>query len=289
MPRQALPGARSPAQLNYLAEKLNLTLKSGISRQFDTLERPYVLSQLIRDLHKGSVEGSLYRMAQVQSSLYGEVAKSLVDDCLEVHQSLVSAERVAENPMSDKHGQKSWVVANREIDDPDSELYAELGLKPAKVKVKAFAVQSMGRNYLVVLNCRTGAWHLHVRRFWLTWEDIQRRGDLPMALVPLTQKTSFSFDEAMTLNQLVGHELCDQVDSDLPQGRLGRPGLDEFLQGDLVAKSPFAGRGLRYGDMRDCGYVLSTELEELPEVKNAASIRTQDITKFHESLQLFKY
>lgn len=288
MPRQSLSALQTPAQLDFLADKLGLTLKAGLSRGGDTLERPYVLSQLIRDIHKDSVEGSLYRMAQVQSSLYGEVARSLVDDCLEVHQTLVDTEHLADNPMTDKNGHKCWLVANRELEDPDTELYADLGLKPAKVKVKAFAVQCAGRNYLVVLNGRTGAWHLHVRRFWLSWEDIQRRGNLPAALVPLVNKTSFSFDEAMTLSRLVGHELCDQVDEDLPQGRLGRPGLDEYLQGDLIAKSPFAGRGLRYGDIRDCGYILSTDLDDLPEVKSAAGIRTQDLSTFHDSLRLFK-
>lgn len=142
---------------------------------------------------------------------------------------------------------------------------------------KALALNTQTRNYLVVLESeRPGRQALHIRRYWDLLSELREEGGY-LPLQHIADRKDLTLEDVITM----ASEAAEAYSDCLPEVRHPkRPSLRSFLDSSLCAGLT-AGIGLRYGDARDPGYVLSARysaLLEAVEVKNALSSSFHDIS-----------
>jgi len=106
-----------------------------------------------------------------------------------------------------------------------------VGSSSVEMVVKAFVIEEPAGGYVLVFNQhqQNQVWSFHIRRFWPARQKTVGRGPLPRA--------------------------ADYADD------IKRPSLGSFENGLLIAGIHGSGPGLRYGDLRDGGFIISVLLD----------------------------
>jgi hypothetical protein len=121
---------------------------------------------------------------------------------------------------------------------------------------RIIVVNTQQENFLFVMSGRRTLRDLHIRQFW---PDIQTvidgTGDFDDDLAGATGRNDLSLIDLAKLGASL-MRFSDDVDGNYWPAR---PSLRYFTSGSLIPRLESAGEGLRFGDFRDRGYVLSAK------------------------------
>lgn len=259
---QNCPPPKSPEDLAPAVQALKRMLEAETSVHWDTLERPHVLAALVLSSRRDRFSTRAHQLEQTLSNACGQLLVGLVQPYLTLHAYLVSQGHLDQASAMDL-GRDAylWSVADREFEDPqakgDEAFLRSLGLqcKTPPVKVKAFVLQTQSQGFIVVLNQRSKKWSMHIRR---VWEDA---GAALASTDHLGALEAYRDRKDLTLADVIALVKHAQAFSDDTPGAPypARLSLKSYLDGNMLARTEGAGRGLRYGDLRDVGYVASLD------------------------------
>lgn len=119
-------------------------------------------------------------------------------------------------------------------------------------KRKVFALRTQNVNYLVLMVSRYRGWELHMREWWDVLPAAAERY-LPYGLEKYIKGETLTLDEAMRLSRRFGEYADDLPGVDFPE----RLRLQAFKATGFVVGKDSACAGLRYGDARDRGYIVT--------------------------------
>lgn len=195
---------------------------------------PEILAHLLAAFDHDPRELGHYTLERAFDLYAGKKVMGLLDDLLWLNATLI------------QHG----YTTTRQFDFGYADRYAYT-LHDAP-DLKAFACQTQNINYLVVLAQRHGDWTIHLRRWWE-----------PVAS-PAGEhyKERFQAIKRKTFQDVVVHasEAAERFSDHLPGVQyVRRPDLAMYDTSGYVVGMPHSCPGLRYGDMRDAGYLLSVK------------------------------
>lgn len=275
MPNQRGP-IKTREELQAFSASMSAHWESGLSKDWGSLERYYPLALML----KGKDEGAFvsHKFTNLCDSFMGIYAESMVLPCVEFHKDLTSGGHTSEKSRFEFGCDSSaWVVADREFPESRDEVdelvddvfgKAELELKLAR-RSKAFVLETQNRNILLVLNERFGKWTIHIREFWPLLVDSMGKDVYQDELLSLQSRKDLTILDVLRLSSQA-EKYSDCIPGvDFPK----RPNLGTFLDGSLLAGDSRAGIGLRYGDSRDRGCILSLDWSSsFPEVNHSLHV-----------------
>lgn len=265
---------KTQAELAATGQRIREVLEAGLSSEWGLLERAYPLAHLFAAKKSDKMDIRDHDFESVADAYYGVVMSHWVEQYVQLHATLTARGHTSEAQMFEfANDAYVWACADREVVEDDEEAKRLRALipgladtEPSKFVVKAFVLETQSRSFLVVLNERYGCWRLHVRRFW---RDIRqtRQSKGYFLLQELAERKDLTLEDVIKL----AHRAADVYGDALPGVSYPeRPLLSTFLEGTLLAGDKGAGIGLRYGDFRDRGYVVSFDNnEERPAVDKA--------------------
>jgi hypothetical protein len=228
--------------------KLTAALNKLIKGERAWLERPFVLANMLYEnkAHQG-----------VEAPTYEDVS----DAYLGLTMSGVAAKAVAvEEALRQSHAQG---IDRMEV---GNDIYVS-AVEPREVdgiQARALLFEGQNRDYLLVLNRKSDKdWDVHVRRIWRDYGKAMRDGRCSSSLLyggELTPHDVLRLAEEAT-----------KYSDDIQDGKEPvRPSYLTYMKGSLIARSVDASVGLKFGDFRDPGYVVSMKVSPFtgyPEVE----------------------
>ncbi len=249
------------AELQETGRKLRALLEADLTKEWDTLERPYALAQVFVADKRDPMDVRDHDLESMVSAYYGLLMAQCTERYLALYETLKRLGHICEDT-SFEFGNDAyvWACAERDVleeKDPKLDaLFESLGLgasEPSTHSVRAFCVQTQSRNFLVVLVCKYDTWTVHIRRYWADIAQEKARGHY-FELKDYAERTDLTFEDVLRLAHVVNDKYSDCVPG---VTYVKRPNLAAFLDGNLMPGTEGAGCGLRYGDFRDAGYVVS--------------------------------
>lgn len=277
-----MPDTKTREELSQLAAKLRQTLEAGLSAQWKLLERSYPLALMLLADKKDPADLRSHEFESLVDAYYGLAAEPWVAAYLQLHADLVARGFDAQD-RSYEFGTDAyvWAAADRTLPEKDLGLdYKALfgpdyEHEPGSRRARAIVLETQSRNFLVVLNENFGRWSLHLREFWADIRLEQAKGRYLGTLDAYKERKDLSLQDVIALSSM-----AESFGDHLPGVHYPRrPHLSTFLEGSLMAGEDEAGIGLRYGDSRDRGYILSLCVgsDDRPEVKHALQAVYGDI------------
>ncbi len=264
-----------------VATRIRELRESCLSKEWDVLERPYPIAQVFADGKRDKMDLREHDFEGMVSAYYGLVMLNWVEPYVALYDRLTAASYTSpEKKFEFANDAYVWACVQREV-EPEKmteleELFPELaGYEPPKHLVKVFVLETQSRNFVVVLNQCYGRWSVHIRQFW---DDLAeaRKSKYYFPLADYKDRRDLTLDDVVKL----AREASDKYSDDLPGVSYPhRPMLATFLKGSLMAGEEEAGIGLRYGDHRDRGYIVSFKCDaRRPEVDNALTCVFHDVS-----------
>lgn len=247
-------------RLRALGAQLRETLEAGLDKARDCLERPLPLAYMLAAQKKDPLDARSLEFESLIGAYLGVVVQAWIEPYLALHAALTQKGHAAADSAFLLGGDSYvWSCADHEVvEEADPKMAAfleELGhtYAPSTHKVKAFALRTQSRNYFVLLILTHGRWRLHIRRFWDNLQEVRASKGYYL-LQEFGDRQDLTLEDVVKLAQRAAEAYGD----DLPGVAYPkRPLLATFLGGNLLAGDRRAGLGLRYGDSRDLGYVVS--------------------------------
>jgi hypothetical protein len=273
---------KTQAELQTAGEQMRALRDAALSKAWNALERPFPVAHMFAGPKRDKLDLRDHDFEQMVSAYMGLVAQNWVEPYLKLYRALQERGHISRDT-SFEFGNDVyvWTVADRDVpqerDDKLDQLFAGMGIArdeaPTVYKAKAFAIETQTRNFLVLLNEKYGRWSIHMRRFW---DDIREvsKNDGYFHLQDFANRKDLTLEDVIKL----AHQVSEHYGDALPGVSYPhRPLLTTYLDGDLIAGSDTSGIGLRYGDFRDMGYVLSFKNDaERPEIDGGT------VCNFHE-------
>lgn len=216
------------------------------------LDKEKVIGTMLANTEPLSIEPDRngHTFAWTADAYIAELLKRALPKYEELYDKLVQKSKTSAAERYDVGSDVYVYALNVEKQQPEKGLFSEY--------TKYLVLQTQRSNYVVVMQGRNGqgAYEVHVREFW---PDI-------LAVLEGTEHSANTHDVAdaaertdLTIKDLAtfSHALT-YVSDDVGENRwVTRPSLRSFLTGSMIPRDKEAGVGLRYGDARDSGYVLS--------------------------------
>jgi len=247
-------------------------VKNALSSSNGTLQLPCIIGLVVDQAGQPSDSYTTLHRAYLDSLTRRIDAK--VGEFLEIHEVLVDGGN-DENKWRNFGGAgKACVLADYSQPAMSDFEGAEVAMHRTKmrsrikstgfneiVEVKAFALEGSDGNFVVLLANSGGDWSVHLRQYWESIHNFYRFANNAAQRV-------HSVEWAIEFASKVAMHSDDVPGVHSPR----RPSLASFSIGNFKVGSAAAGIGLRYGDSRDAGFVLS-----LRSRKEGAAV-TSDIT-----------
>ena len=242
-----------------LAKEVDQLLGSNIDPRWCVIERPQVLARYFGLNPSDNMTADSRALCSTIDAHCGQSLQRVLPAYLALHAHLVANDINEANQYKFANDSYIYTVADRQFDGKalDIDIPGIRGNSTTPVvQAKAFVVKTQSRNYLVVLHERYLTGTVHIRRFW---DDLQESLNAPgYALM-----SDYADRSDLTLNDviLLATQAAEYYSDDLPGNCYPRrPSLQSFLRGSLDVGEESAGRGLRFGDARDLGYIASLEV-----------------------------
>lgn len=257
-------------ELESEGKRIGSEAKSFLSPEFGCLELPVLLSEIALNTGKGRLAAH-YTLVSAIAANIGRILTENIPAYLSLHARLVekgyTLQNWGETGSCDRYGCAVADIAaaprtSREWCDKEEdltkvlidELKAEKALPsgPPDIAVKAMAFRNQSYNFIVVLNSRFNRWSIHIRQYWDVLPDLDGETYLGYGLDKF-KTAPMSLTEAISLSKALS-----RYSDDVPGTQfINRPSLATFTNGTLKAGEQSGGRGLRYADGRDAGYLVS--------------------------------
>jgi hypothetical protein len=244
-------------EMTELALALNRLLEAGLDTKWPDLERPTPVALLYWLANKDKMDVRSHDFECLCDAYVGLAVEQWVQPYLSLHAALTqqgaTSQATGHNFAIDTY---VWAAADRTLpeeplgidglDDLDDDPLSER-------RAKAMVLQTQSCNFLVLLNERFGRWTLHFRKFWPDVRDALAQGNVGGSLSTVVDRKDLTVLDVVKLSSAAA-----EFGDDLPGVHYPRrPHLATLLNGSLLVGDQDAGIGLRYGDMRDMGYVMS--------------------------------
>jgi hypothetical protein len=264
--RTARPGA---AQLMALASSLTTQLDEQLAGDLAGEARMQVLANLVGNSTTTPVGG--IALTGFLETYYGAQLSPWVAKLVTLHKALVKAKLTSARQAFDLGRDCSlYALRTRKVapavqkNDDIGRLFASIrasaGLAdtaPPPREIRMLVLTSQQTQFIFVLHREFGSWTLHIRQLWLEL-DAKDDAEVDFRREPLDELLAKGMPSPADLVRAVKY--AERFSDQLPgEAYPSRPGLGSYLAKDAVAiacdaKAPL---GLRYGDSRDKGYVLS--------------------------------
>ena len=268
--------------LNALAISLRAHLDAGIGADRQAQQRPHALAKLLQQDHANALNLLSLEFSKVCDAYVGQRAAQWTMPYVTFHDALTQAGHTSESTRlqfgTDAY---TWAAADRTM--PERRNVVDFALlqgrmmaySPRPRHAKAIVVQSQSRNFLVLLNQSFNRWSLHIREFWPDIRTVMERGHYCRLLSETSHRADLTPLDLVRLSTTASQYGDDLPGVDFPQ----RPHLATYLDGSLMAGDEEAGIGLRTGDFRDKGYVLSFKagVDECPKVPHSLKGDLSDV------------
>lgn len=245
-------------------------LESGLTKEWDCLERPQVLAAMFikeNSKHEPQAEMRSLTLENTLAAYVGSVLGNMIPKYVELHAKLMERGLGAQNKFEIRNDTYVYAVADRIFDDPSPvriNWKAVLGdaaddledTPPAKLVSKAFVLETQNCDYLIVLNKRDNSlknWTMHIRRLWTDIRPLLESGEYISNLEEYRNSTNLSILDVVKLARKAENYSDDLEGNTYPR----RISLGTHLAGNLYAGTDGSGPGLQCGDYRDPGYIAS--------------------------------
>lgn len=219
-----------------LVDRLEAVIRETVPEKRGVIDHPAVLAELIdrfghdkRDFESGTFE----------ATISGCVGRAIMQEA----ESLVW--------LADTLRAKGYTEENQ-YDFGYVDRYAFSLLNTDKKKV--FALRTQNVNYLVLLNRRYDGWEVHMRQWWDVIPDGAEQY-LPYALEKYIKGATLSLQDAIKLTKNLEGYANDIPGASYPD----RLRLQAFKDTYFAVGEDRACAGLRYGDARDRGYLVTAK------------------------------
>lgn len=265
-PRAPRPTA---AQLTALAGTIGQQLDEQLAGDITGEERMQVLACVIGNSTTTPVGG--LALGGFLETYYGAQLSPWVAKLVLLHKALAKAKLTSAGQAFDLGRDCSlYAVRMRKVaptpvkkDDDISRLFASLRASigvpdtAPPIEVRMLVLTTQQEQFLILLQREFGSWALHIRKVWLAL-DAKDDAEVAFRRQPLEELLEKGMP---TLADLVrAAKYAERFSDQLPgEAYPSRPSLASYLARDVVpvARDAKAPLGLRYGDHRDEGYVLS--------------------------------
>lgn len=258
------------AQLTALAGTIGQQLDEQLVGDFTGEERMQVLACVLGNSTTTPVGG--LALGGFLETYYGAQLSPWVAKLVRLHKALAKAKLTSADQAFDLGRDCSlYAVRMRKVaptpvtqkDDGISRLLASLrssaGLpdEVQPIEVRMLVLTSQQEQFLILLQREFGSWTLHLRKVWLAL-DAQDDAEVAFRRQPLEELLEKGMPTPADLVRAASY--AERFSDQLPgEAYPSRPSLASYLARDVVpvARDAKAPLGLRYGDHRDEGYVLS--------------------------------
>jgi hypothetical protein len=267
-------------QMKEQAAQLLKQLRNGLTKEWNILEEPQVLASMFHLMNKDSADLRELSLENTFEAYVGQALVRWLPNLVKLHDVLVS--RGLGNEHRYEFGNDAYVyaVVDKQVKKPSDlgllKMFEELGLESEEADryevtdVKAFVLETQSRQFIIVLNQRFSRWRLNIRRIYPSFVEEQANGGYLGTLGDFVERTDLTVHDIIALSHHAEKFADDIAGNNYPK----RLSLKYFLDRSLVAGDDDAGRGLRYEDCRDEGYVASLKVDgggEQPEVDGMAT------------------
>jgi hypothetical protein len=245
-------------RIKLTADEARQAMKTALPGAEGAVSRPYAVAAMVqqRPGESGTLSVALESML---SAYYAQALGPLIPSYLAVHTMLSERGYTSKgNRFCLGTSDHLWAVPAQELEG----LPAGEGAEP--VTTLALVLETASQSFIIVFNYDC-VWSMHIRQFW---REVQ---DAPGSALHRAKARSLSAEELVVM-------ASDAVDfsDDVPGATyVRRPALNTYLKGKLLAKRDESSRGLRYGDCRDPGYIVSVQEANvigLPTVEDGAQV-----------------
>lgn len=124
---------------------------------------------------------------------------------------------------------------------------------------RAFCIETQNMNLLILLQSRYDGTDVHIRRWWDSLPEKRLKGHL------VSHEKKFQAEKNKDYAHVVAlADAAAEYSDNLPgKDYVHRPDLSMFIETEFKVKCEGACPGLRYGDSRDRGYILTTKKDYL--------------------------
>lgn len=272
MTRRTSPEPKTPEQLQACSAALGKLLAAQLNRDWDLLERPAILAGLFACHPDEVMSISSHDFESTLDAFIGMRAARMIEPYLKLHADLTDQGHTsADTRLEFGTDAFVWAAASRSapakdlginwaavLGSPEGEKAFERTPDPCARQARAIVLQTQSRNFLVVLNYEYGRWHsLHVREFWPDIGPAMDANGYLLNLDALRERRDLTVQDVVAWST----RACTYSDVLPGVNYPERPNLASLLDGSLFAGEEEAGIGLRYGDFRDKGHVLSMRVD----------------------------
>jgi hypothetical protein len=235
-------------ELKHPTEKLTAAFNKLFKGEHAWLERPFALaSMLYENKALQSVDDPTYE--DVSDAYLGLTMSGVSAKAAAVEEALRQSQSQGIDRMEVGNGIFISAVEPREVDG---------------VQARALVLEGQNRDYLLVLNRKSSrGWDVHVRRIWRDYGKAMRDGRCSNSLL---YGGTFTPQDVIRLAEEAQKYSDDVFDGNDPV----RPSYLTHVKGSLIVRGKDAGVGLKFGDFRDPGYVISMKVSPFsgcPEVE----------------------
>lgn len=263
------------------AQDARQVLKSSLAGAAGVIARPYAIAEMVRQPRGQTATRSL-DLETMLSAYYATMLGPRIAQYRALHALLSQrGQDCAANRFCIGPDEYLWAVPLREgkptaasaqpvaclaeIDEM-LELLQDEDAEPATAMALVLETRSL---YFIIVFNYDCVWSMHIRQYWRDINGPLGAGSSLHRLDASAQPLSAAAIVAMAGS-------AADFSDDLPGATyLQRPGLQTFLDGTLWAGQEGSSQGLRYGDCRDPGYIVSvqeTSLTGLPTAQDGAHV-----------------
>lgn len=263
------------------AQNARQVLKSTLAGAAGAIARPYAIAEMVRQSRGQTATRSL-DLETMLSAYYATMLGPRIAQYRDLHALLSQrGQDCAANRFCVGPDEYLWAVPLREVKpasasaQPDSilaeidemlDMLQDEDAEPAMAMALVLETRSL---YFIIVFNYDCVWSMHIRQYWRDINGPLGAGSSLHRLDAAAQPLSAAAIVAMAGSAV-------DFSDDLPGATyLQRPGLKTFLEGTLWASREDSSQGLRYGDCRDPGYVVSvqeTSVAGLPTAQDGAHV-----------------
>lgn len=245
-------------RVKLAAEDARQVMKTALPGAEGVVSRPYAIAEMLQQSpgESGTLSVAFEKMV---GAYYATALGPRISEYLAVHTMLSERGYVSESDRL-RTGMNDflWAVPARNVESAPDDVDAE------PVAALALVLETPSRCFIIVFNYDF-AWSMHIRQYWRAIQDV------PGSALHRQKTRALSAEELVVMSS-------DAVDfsDDVPGAAfLRRPSLETYLNGTLLVGRDDSSAGLRYGDCRDPGYIVSvkeTGVVGLPTVEDGMQV-----------------
>lgn len=256
---ETTPQNREPlslVQMLDLSLGLRAQMEAGLSREYDTLERPYVMAGMMAATHKDPMDLRSHFFESMVDAFMGLRLGPLVEPYVKLYDDLVAHDHL-DSKTKFEFGNDAYVWAIPErfaakkglglnLTHLFGEDYEPEAPDPKARRTKAIVLQTQSCNFLVVMNYAYGRWQrMDVREFWPdVREELADDGYL-LNLNGIKDRKDLTVLDVVKYSTLAAAYSDDFSEGD-GYRRIERPSLATLLNGTLMPGDEDSGVALRY-------------------------------------------